>query len=194
MTYISLALSLLINSKRYILSIILVCIAGLILWVNYQGLLTGLSNIATDLGASFISDKLNMLRSSVESNDVESLARTKRYMSSINGFISNPIAGSGISGGHSQILDTLSVIGMFGVAYIALLLSVFREMRKYIDDKYVTIFEIIVLFLALFNPFVDSTILSITFMLVPALLFSFAPKSTSLNRKGVATNEGTLDN
>lgn len=191
---ISLALSLLINSKRYILSIILVCIAGLILWVNYQGLLTGLSNIATDLGASFISDKLNMLRSSVESNDVESLARTKRYMSSINGFISNPIAGSGISGGHSQILDTLSVIGMFGVAYIALLLSVFREMRKYIDDKYVTIFEIIVLFLALFNPFVDSTILSITFMLVPALLFSFAPKSTSLNRKGVATNEGTLDN
>lgn len=173
---ICIALSMLIDSRRYILSIIIVCIAGLVLLTTYQELLSGLANIASDLGATFISDKLNMLRSSVGSNDVESLARAQRYMTSINGFLSNPITGSGISGGHSQILDTLSVIGLLGVSYIALLLSIFKEMRKYIDDKYVTIFGIIVMFLGLFNPFVDSTILSITFMLVPALLFSFAPR------------------
>ena len=173
---ICIALSMLIDSRRYILSIIIVCIAGLVLLTTYQDLLSGLANIASDLGATFISDKLNMLRSSVGSNDVESLARAQRYMTSINGFLSNPITGSGISGGHSQILDTLSVIGLLGVSYIALLLSIFKEMRKYIDDKYVTIFGIIVMFLGLFNPFVDSTILSITFMLVPALLFSFAPR------------------
>ena len=179
-------------SKWHLLSIILVCIFALALFISFQYILRGLSNIAYDIGAIVISDKLNMLNSSLGSRDVESLARTQKYMISINGFTSNPIAGSGISGGHSQILDTLSTIGMVGVVYVIFLLSIFKEMRIYIDEKYVTLFEIIVLLLAIFNPFVDSTLLSITYMLVPALLFSFAPKSTFYNRKGVATNEGTL--
>lgn len=172
-------LTMLINAKHYVLSIVLTVLLGVVVLITFQDILSLLSKLASDMGADFISNKLSMLLTSAGNDDVESLARTKKYMESVQGFLSNPLIGSGTTGGHSQLLDTFSMIGLFAVPYVGMLISMFRRMRRYIEGKYVTILEILTFLLATFNPFVDSTVISLTVFLVPCILFLFAPKAAA---------------
>ena len=73
-----------------------------------------------------------------DSRDVETMesSRGRLYMKSLSGFLSHPITGTGffgtaVSGGHSTVLDTLSIYGLFGLACLVLpFWLMIREFRK----------------------------------------------------------------
>ena len=173
---LGLLLILSVNQNRMWITLLIGSILLIFLFLFYRNILNSISRISQGLGATFVSDKLKMLLSADEANRVESLARYDCYLKSINGFIKNPLHGSGSSGGHSQILDTFSFIGVFAVPYLFFLIDVFNKMREYIASVYVIILELAVLVLSVLNPVAGAPIISIVFMLVPTMLWCSAPK------------------
>ena len=155
---------------------LLIAVVAVMLALLSDRLLDALYEISKTLDIKYLTNKLEMIIVSAAEQNTEDLKRISLYINSIEGFLSNPLYGSGKAGGHSQILDTFSAIGLFAVPYVVLLLSAFKKMGEYIRSINIIVFSASVLFLATVNPFVDSTITSISFMLTPLYLALFAPK------------------
>ena len=173
---IGLLLVLGVNQNRMWITVLIGSILLIILFVFYRTILTGISTLSQNLGATFVSHKLKMLLNAEQTNRLESLARYDCYKDSIESFIKHPIQGSGTSGGHSQILDAFSNIGLFAVPYLMLFVEIFKKMKEYITNIYVIIFELAVMVLAFLNPIAGAPIISITFMLAPTILWCSSPK------------------
>ena len=82
-----------------------------------------------------ISVRLKDLANAILNEDMNTLesSRYDLYMTSVDGFLSNPFVGTGfaddiITGGHSTILDTLSLYGIFGL--IAVVLPFAKGIKK----------------------------------------------------------------
>jgi len=179
LTIIMLLFSIVMKSKRLHINVVIVGLISLIIVWFHKDMLDLVKSVAERFNVEYVVNKMDMLISASNNDSVGNLSRTQRYMESINGFLQNPLIGSGTAGNHSQIIDTFSAIGLFALPYVFLLFSVFSCMKKYIDVKYVLVFSIGVLILAILNPFVDSTVISLTFMLVPTLFYCFMPKETN---------------
>lgn len=181
LTVILLLFSLVMNSKRLGLNLVFVGIICCFLVIFGDKILNWIHSAAVFMNIDYLAEKMKMLIYASGNDSMDSLSRTQRYMESINGFFSNPLLGSGTSGGHSQIMDTFSTIGIFAFPYVALLFSAFKHIKQYVDKKYVLILAIGILVLATLNPFVDSTVISLTFMMTPTLLYCFVPDKSKEN-------------
>ena len=164
------------GNKRSYITYALVAIFAVLVFIFNEDLVHFLYSVAQKLDISYLENKMAMIIEASSKQDADSLERVRTYMASINGFLANPFFGSGTSGEHSQILDTFSTIGLFAIPYVAMLISIFRRFAKHIDRVHTVVFAGAILTLATLNPLVDSTVVSITFMLTPALLYCFAPK------------------
>ena len=178
-----------ISQKRKWINMVIGVVLLIILILSYRSILTYISELSQKMKASFVSEKLRMLLSAEQSENVESLARYQSYMESIEAFFKNPIKGSGSSGGHSQIFDPFSSIGVFAVPYVIFLIVIFRKIREYVVGLYAIILELAVLVLAVFNPIAGSTIISITFMLVPTMLLCSSKKEDLASETDVCDQE-----
>lgn len=188
LTVAMLLFCLVMNSKKLGINLFIIGVVCIFIAVFSQQILGLIQSIAEALNIGYLADKMDMVLSASDSDSIDSLSRSQRYMQSLKGFASSPIIGSGTSGGHSQILDTFSTIGIFAMPYVMLLFSIFKSMRRYIDKKYVFIFSAGILILATVNPFVDSTIISLAYMLTPTLLYCFVPQQRKLAEKNDEQN------
>lgn len=179
LSFTMLLFALIMNSKNLRMNVILVGLICLLVAIFSQQILEGIKSIAESFNISYLENKMDMLIKASSSESIDNLSRTQRYMESLNGFASNPLFGTGKSGGHSQILDTFSAVGVFALPYLMLLFSMFKNLKKYIDKKYSFILAVGIIILETLNPFVDSTIISMSFMLTPALLYAFVPSSNT---------------
>ena len=176
LTFTMLLFSLVMNSKNLTTNIVIVGIICLIIAVFNEQIIEWIRTLAATFNIEYLENKMDMIISASSNESLESLSRSKRYMESLHGFAQNPFFGIGKSGEHSQILDTFSAVGFFAIPYVMMLFSIFKNMRKYIDNKYSFIFATGVIILATLNPFVDPTIISLSFMLAPTVLYAFVPK------------------
>lgn len=164
------------GNKNSILTYVLIATFAVLALVFSEDLTRFLYSVAQKLDITYLETKMGMILEASSRQDVDSLARAKTYMASIDGFLKSPIFGSGTSGEHSQILDTFSTIGLFAIPYVGMLISIFKNFAKRIDSIHSVVFAGTIITLATLNPFVDSTIVSISFMLTPVFLYCFAPK------------------
>lgn len=163
------------RSEHYLVGYIAIALAGLIAFFMLDEILNLLSKLADSMGISLLTGKVSMITSAIYTKNYNSLSRVQVYIKSIEGFMSNPVFGSGVSGEHSQIIDTFSSIGLFAVPFVGLILSCIRSFERYIPKKYILVLKIIVVISAALNPFVDMTLLSIAFMLCPCLIYCSLP-------------------
>ncbi len=173
---IILMLTFVMGRKNAAVGYLLVGIMFVVLLLLGNNLLDILHKVAQKLDVSYLQTKIEMIMSSSANGSADSLKRVETYMESINGFLSDPIFGSGKAGGHSQIMDTFSTIGLFAIPYVIMLFSAFKKMGEYIKTTSLIILAFVIIVLATVNPFVDSTITSISFMLTPLYLALCAPK------------------
>ena len=164
------------GNKNGLLTYTLIAAFAVLALVFSEDLIRFLYSVAQKLDITYLETKMGMILEASTRQDADSLKRVRTYMESINGFLSSPLYGSGTSGLHSQILDTFSTIGLFAIPYVGMLVSIFKSFAKRIDRIHTVVFTGTVFILATLNPFVDSTVVSIVFMLTPTLLYCFAPK------------------
>ena len=165
------------GKKRNYIPYLLIAMVALLIWAFSDDVLRFIYYLAQRLGVSYLEHKMGMLLEASIRQNSDGLARAKRYMESIEGILSSPLLGSGKAGGHSQVLDTFSTIGLFAIPYVAMLVNVFKDFAKRINKFHIMVFAGTILTLATLNPFVDSTIVSISFILTPIFLYCFVPQN-----------------
>ena len=165
-----------VGNKNSLITYLLIAVFAVLVFIFSEDLVRLLYSVAQKLDITYLENKMAMIIEASSRQDADSLARVRTYMKSINGFLANPLYGSGTSGEHSQILDTFSMIGIFAIPYVAMLISIFKNFAKSIDRIHSIIFAGTIIVLATLNPLVDSTVVSISFMLTPIFLYCFAAK------------------
>ena len=168
------------GSKNSIITYVLIAVFALLMIMYSEDVVRFIYSIAQKLDITYLENKMEMVLEASKRQDADSLKRVRTYMESINGFLSSPLYGTGTSGDHSQIMDTFSMIGIFAIPYVAMLISIFKNFAKRIDRIHSIIFMGTIIVLATLNQFVDSTIISISFMLTPLFLYCFAAKKEAI--------------
>lgn len=157
------------NHKWGFLAVILI---GFVAAVYAKDIVSVVQTIAYRLGIDIVSEKMGKIIYAFDTENLLSLTRFQVFGISLNGFLNNPIWGSGIAGTDSQLLDIFSYIGIFAISYVGLLLSAFSELRKIVPSRYIGTIQVISFLLAILNPFNDMTLMSIIFGFVPLIVFT----------------------
>lgn len=134
-----------------------------------------LKRIGEYMRMDMLVDKMTKIEHAQKTDNWMSLKRFQVYNVSVQGFLSNPIFGSGYASEDSQILTMLSYIGIFGLSYIYLLWAACDLFAKYVNKIYMKVFFILIIIISTLNMFTDMTLMSMVFFLTPALLYWAAP-------------------
>lgn len=160
------------ESKSKILSLLIMLTVCFIL---YKEGLNIIFWIGETFGVDIFVEKMAKMTDAMGSSDMLQIDRFENYYLSWNAFKAHPLFGSAEAAIDSQILVQLAYMGIGALSYVGLLHSAFSVMRKYIPGFYITIIEILTMFLALFNTFTDMTSISIVFFFTPVLLLRTRP-------------------
>lgn len=131
-------------------------------------------------GLNFLSDRLGLLVELLSTNVLtgHALVRQGLYQMSLDAFLVNPLAGNLFEyhtlGGHSELLDILGAIGLFGFVFFAL------SMRSHVKNirlhkgtkayKYCVFSLLLFVFIAMFNTVLTSSPIAVSLFLLPVLV------------------------
>lgn len=147
----------------------------MVIVVFHRNIIEEVQKFADLFGVAIVSEKMDNIMHALDSKDLMELSRFQVYSVSVEGFLANPIFGSGYSKGDSQILSLFSFIGFSGVIYIGLLHCSFQTIKSYTNRRYMNVMEAIAICLAVLNPFNDMTLMSMVFMFAPLILYVVYP-------------------
>ncbi len=107
--------------KPMIKSLVVIAIIAFLLIVFWDNLISLSLGILRELDLQKVIERLTQLTQASGNNDLSSLTRSQLYLKSLASFFAHPLTGSDVSGGHSQILDTLAHFGIIGICMPCLL-------------------------------------------------------------------------
>lgn len=144
------------KSKTIALSLI---IGFLFLYIyKYDLILDFINWVRPFFEGTAVEFKLNDLYDSISGGSVTGGSLTVRadyHETSLQGFYNNPLIGSGIVGGHSQILDIMGTVGLLGI--IPFIAIVYMTLRRYLvqvngnDGKFFVYLVFLVAFVFLYH-------------------------------------------
>ncbi len=164
------------NNKRW--GLILTVLASMLIIVYARDIVSMVQMLMSELGVDIVSEKMGKILYALDTENIMSLTRFQVFSISVNGFLRNPIWGSGIAGTDSQLLDIFSYIGMFGVTYVGLLFSAFSELKRRALPRYIVTIQTVAILLATLNPFNDMTLMSMVFGFAPLIVFTAQNKNS----------------
>lgn len=163
----------------------ILALLGLVFFSVYKGEISnGLIKVSYSIESQSISQRLEELAKALDGGKVTGEDMTERgnaYGKSIEAFLEHPVLGTWISsdnielGGHSTVLDLMAGVGLPGfllILYIffyieKLLLS---RVENEITRKYVGIFLVVYIILAVVNPIISGTFFSVLFIGLPGIV------------------------
>lgn len=163
----------------------ILALLGLVFLSVYKGEISnGLIKVSYSIESQSISQRLEELAKALDGGKVTGEDMTERgnaYGKSIEAFLEHPVLGTWISsdnielGGHSTVLDLMAGVGLPGFLLILytffyiekLLLS---RVENEITRKYVGIFLVVYIILAVVNPIISGTFFSVLFIGLPGIV------------------------
>lgn len=158
------------NNNKW--GLVLTIFVSLLVVVYAKEIVSAAQFLTEKLGIDIVSEKMGKILYALNTENIMSLTRFQVFSISVNGFLRNPIWGSGFAGTDSQLLDIFSYIGIFGVAYVGLLLSAFSELKRHALPRYIGTIQTVAILLATLNPFNDMTLMSVVFGFTPLVIFT----------------------
>lgn len=163
----------------------ILALLGLIILSVYKGEISnGLIKASYSIESQSISQRLEELAKALDGGKVTGEDMTERgnaYGKSIEAFLEHPVLGTWISsdnielGGHSTVLDLMAGVGLPG--FLLILYTFFyieklmlSRVEKEITRKYVGIFLVVYIILAVVNPIISGTFLSVLFIGLPGIV------------------------
>lgn len=152
--------ALIYNSKKKMVTVAVLLLLLTGVWIMYA---TGfavqmLERLIVFYDGTFVADKLMDLQDSLMTKDVRGssiLGRVEYHDISERSFLSNPILGNGVVGGHSSLMDRLGGMGLVVfIPFIGLIISVLRRfysLMMYEDSKAYYLLSAFVIFVILYN-------------------------------------------
>lgn len=170
------------NNTKTVILFILMFIVAIVVLFNSEGILTWIVNVSNDFEFVFLRDKLNDLKQLLLYKQVvgDARGRSDVYLASINSYFKSPIVGQlfnpnlkqGDIGGHSELLDVVSVTGLIGIISICISFTKYFKFLQKINPTYRREMMIVFLgFMVLFaiNPVLNSPPVFIGTFLYPLL-------------------------
>ncbi len=143
-------------------------------------LLSLITSVFYENGFNFLSDRLGLLVELLSTNVLtgHALVRQSLYQMSLDAFLVNPLTGNLIDyhtlGGHSELLDILGAIGLFGFVFFVLSMSAHvKNVRSHKGTnayKYCVFSLLLFVFVAMFNTVLTSSPIAVSLFLIPAIL------------------------
>lgn len=163
----------------------ILALLGLIILSVYKGEISnGLIKASYSIESQSISQRLEELAKALDGGKVTGEDMTERgnaYGKSIEAFLEHPVLGTWISsdnielGGHSTVLDLMAGVGLpefllilYTFFYIEKLML--SRVEKEITRKYVGIFLVVYIILAVVNPIISGTFFSVLFIGLPGIV------------------------
>lgn len=163
----------------------ILALLGLIILSVYKGEISnGLIKASYSIESQSISQRLEELAKALDGGKVTGEDMTERgnaYGKSIEAFLEHPVLGTWISsdnielGGHSTVLDLMAGVGLPG--FLLILYTFFyieklmlSRVEKEITRKYVGIFLVVYIILAVVNPIISGTFFSVLFIGLPGIV------------------------
>lgn len=163
----------------------ILALLGLIILSVYKGEISnGLIKASYSIESQSISQRLEELAKALDGGKVTGEDMTERgnaYGKSIEAFLEHPVLGTWISsdnielGGHSTVLDLMAGVGLPG--FLLILYTFFyieklmlSRVEKKITRKYVGIFLVVYIILAVVNPIISGTFFSVLFIGLPGIV------------------------
>lgn len=163
----------------------ILALLGLIILSVYKGEISnGLIKASYSIESQSISQRLEELAKALDGGKVTGEDMTERgnaYGKSIEAFLEHPVLGTWISsdnielGGHSTVLDLMAGVGLPG--FLLILYTFFyieklmlSRVEKGITRKYVGIFLVVYIILAVVNPIISGTFFSVLFIGLPGIV------------------------
>lgn len=163
----------------------ILALLGLIILSVYKGEISnGLIKASYSIESQSISQRLEELAKALDGGKVTGEDMTERgnaYGKSIEAFLEHPVLGTWISsdnielGGHSTVLDLMAGVGLPGfllILYTFLYIEklMLSRVEKEITRKYVGIFLVVYIILAVVNPIISGTFFSVLFIGLPGIV------------------------
>lgn len=109
-------------------------------------LMNAMISLSNKFGLNYVANRFEQLVSLNEGRDVSDLKRYSLYSISFNSFLSNPLFGTGVVGGHSAVFDLLGNYGFFGLFLIvSIVINVLTFVRRF-ELKYKIAYFVIFIF------------------------------------------------
>ena len=177
------------NVKTVILLLFFAFIA-LVLLFNMEPLLTAAVNLSRKAGFSFLTTKLNDMKELLVNNNAigDAAGRGMLYSTSLNTFLSNPVAGLVLDGKattetigfHSEFFDFIGSFGLTGLIVVLASFAGYYDFLRKVDHKYrkdlmIVFIGFIVLFIL--NPVFNSPQIFVGAFLYPILASRFCEMS-----------------
>ena len=142
-----------------------------------------LSNASSTIESQSISQRLDEVSRALEGGKVtgeDMTARGNAYGKSLDAFEEHPVLGTWFAsdnealGGHSTILDLMAGAGIFAFLLVAytvyyIIKLVGKKIQGDITKKYVGIFLLIYIVLAIVNPIISGAFFSVMFIILPGV-------------------------
>lgn len=163
----------------------ILALVGLVILGAYKGEISdGLKKASNNIESQSISQRLDELAKALDGGKVtgeDMTARGNAYGKSIEAFSRHPFLGTWISsddielGGHSTVLDLIAGVGLPG--FLLILYTFFyieklmlNRIENEITRKYVGIFLVVYIILAVVNPIISGTFFSVLFIGLPGIV------------------------
>lgn len=163
----------------------ILALLGLVILSVYKGEISnGLIKASYSIESQSISQRLEELGKALDGGKVTGEDMTERgnaYGKSIEAFLEHPVLGTWISsdnielGGHSTVLDLMAGVGLPG--FLLILYTFFyieklmlSRVENEITRKYVGIFLVVYIILAVVNPIISGTFFSVLFIGLPGIV------------------------
>lgn len=169
--------------KNIALSVSIVSVAILVFFLlkdSIVNLLSLMTSVFYENGLNFLSDRLGLLVELLSTNVItgHALVRQSLYQMSLDAFLVNPLAGNLLEyhtlGGHSELLDILGAIGIFGFVFFLIAMSNHVKgirLHKGTNAYKHCIFSFLIfVFVAMFNTVLTSSPIAVALFLIPAIL------------------------
>ena len=163
----------------------ILALLGLVILSVYKGEISnGLIKASYSIESQSISQRLEEMGKALDGGKVTGEDMTERgnaYGKSIEAFLEHPVLGTWISsdnielGGHSTVLDLMAGAGLLG--FLLILYTFFyieklmlSRVENEITRKYVGIFLVVYIILAVVNPIISGTFFSVLFIGLPGIV------------------------
>lgn len=163
----------------------ILALLGLVILSVYKGEISnGLIKASYSIESQSISQRLEEMGKALDGGKVTGEDMTERgnaYGKSIEAFLEHPVLGTWISsdnielGGHSTVLDLMAGVGLLG--FLLILYTFFyieklmlSRVENEITRKYVGIFLVVYIILAVVNPIISGTFFSVLFIGLPGIV------------------------